>query len=123
MDGPEQADARTVSEAQRQRSATAMEAAVREADAALTSGSATAEVATSPPLKGGEPTLGGNNDVPSTTAAVASEPTDAAALQTGDPSNASAYAATALAPQPSVLEPSNTPGCSTASGRGTSTGS
>ncbi len=99
-------EAGTAGGAQHERSATAMEEAVREADAMLTSAPAAADMATSPPLKGAapEPASGGNGKT-SAVAAKPSAPAEVVASKAADPSNASAYAATAVAPQPSVLEP------------------
>ena len=96
----------TAGQAQHEKSATAVESAVHETDAMLTSAPAAAELATSPPLKGAtaEPTSGGTSK-PSAGAAKPSPPAKVVASQAADASNASAYAATALAPQPSVLEP------------------
>ncbi len=99
-------EAGNASDAQHRRSASAIEAAVREADAMLTSAPAAADLATSPPLKGAapEPASGGNGKY-SAGAAKPSAAAEVVASQPADPSNASAYAATAVAPQPSVLEP------------------
>ena len=104
VDAAEETD--TAGGAQHEWSATAMEAAVREADAMLTSAPAAADLATSPPLKGAapEPASGGNSKTSAGTAKLAA-PTEVVASQAADPSNASAYAATAVAPQQSVLEP------------------
>ena len=99
---------RVANEAQQQQSASAVEAAVREAHAALRS--VQAEQA-EPPLPAGVPKtnaaddgIGGGGGTPAL-AELPSSPGEAAAGLLADLSSASAYAATALAPQPSVLEP------------------
>ena len=77
---------------------------MREADAALASAPA-AEAVTAPPLQGAQDEATPGNGGPSTTAVQPSVRAEGAAPRAEDPSDASAYAATALAPQPSVLEP------------------
>ena len=93
---------RAASETQQQQLVSAVHAALREADAALRSEPAEQARRLSPPAD--MPMTSADN---TTIAEASPAPQDAAAGLPADLSGASAYAATALAPQPSVLEPLN----------------